>query len=132
MKRQYEKIPEHVEAAATASVDAAYHVHKNLGPGLLERIYEQFMEIELNKRGHSARRQVKIPITYDGVKYDEYYMVDMLVDDCLILEFKAVEEILPQHKYQLLTYLKLSSLRLGLLINFNDPIIGEGISRVIN
>jgi len=74
-----------------------------------------------------------IPITYDGVVYeDEYFVVDMLVDDCLILEFKAVENILPIHKYQLLTYLKHSGIRLGLLINFNSANIGEGISRVIN
>ena len=132
MKKTYEKIPDNVEAAATASVDAAYQVHKNLGPGLLEKIYEQFMEIELKKRGYTVKRQVKIPIIYDGIQYEEYYTIDMLVDDCLILEFKAVEKLLPQHKYQALTYLKLSSLRLGLLINFNDPDRGEGINRVIN
>jgi len=131
-KKKYEKIPPHVEDAARIAVNSAYHVHKNLGPGLLERIYERFMEIEITKRGHSVKRQVKLPITYEGVTYDEFYLIDMLVDDCLILEFKAVENILPIHKYQLLTYLKLSEQRLGLLINFNDTNIGEGITRVIN
>lgn len=130
--KKYERIPTHVEEAAKISVDSAYHVHKNLGPGLLEKAYERFMEIEIKKRGHTVKRQVNLPITYDGVKYDEYYVIDMLVDDCLVLELKAVEKILPLHKYQVLTYVKLSGLRLGLLINFNDSDIGEGITRVIN
>ncbi len=107
-KKKYEKIPQNVEDAATIAVNSAYHVHKNLGPGLLERVYERFMEIEITKRGHSVKRQVKLPISYGGVIYDEHYMIDMMVDDCLILEFKAVEKVLPIHKYQLLTYLRLS------------------------
>ena len=131
-KKKYDKIPQNVEDAATIAVNSAYHVHKNLGPGLLERVYERFMEIEISKRGHSVERQVKLPIKYEGMIYDEHYVIDMMVDDCLILEFKAVEKVLPIHKYQLLTYLKLSEQRLGLLINFNDTNIGEGITRVIN
>jgi GxxExxY protein len=131
-KKKYEKIPQHVEDAASAAVDSAFHVHKNIGEGMLEKIYERFMEVELRKRGCTVKRQVKLPITYEGVEYDEYYTVDMLVDDCLILELKTVETILPVHKYQLLTYLKLSGLRLGLLINFNEANIGKGITRVIN
>jgi GxxExxY protein len=131
-KKKYEKIPQHIEDAATIAVDSAYHVHKNLGPGLLEKSYERFMEIELKKRGCSVKRQVKLPITYEGVEYDEYFIIDMLVDNYLILELKAVEHVLPLHKYQLLTYLKLSGHRLGLLINFNDTNIGDGISRIIS
>ncbi len=132
IKKKFEKIPQHIEDTASAAVDSAFHVHKNLGPGLLEKVYEHFMEIELRKRGCTVKRQVKLPITYEGVEYDEYYIIDMLADDCLILEIKAIENILPLHKYQLLTYLKLSGLRLGLLMNFNDTNIGNGITRVIN
>ena len=73
--KKYEKIPAHVEEAATISVDSAYHVHNNLGPGLLERAYERFLELEINKRGHSVKRQVKLPIYYGGVEYDEYYIL---------------------------------------------------------
>jgi GxxExxY protein len=130
--KTYEKIPKSVEDAARSSVDAAYHVHKNIGPGLMEKVYEHFMVIELKERGCDVKRQVRLPIKYKGLEYDEYYTIDLLVDDRLILELKTVETILPLHRAQLLTYLKLSGLRLGLLINFNNTNIGEGISRVIN
>ena len=132
VKKSFEKIPKSVEDAASSAVDSAFHVHRNLGAGLLEKVYERFMEIELTKRGCHVKRQVKLPIVYEGVEYDEYYTIDMLVDDRLILELKTVETVIPLHKYQLLTYLKLSGLRLGLLINFNDTNIGDGITRVIN
>ena len=130
-EKKYEKLPQHIEDAARYAVDSAYRVHVKTGQGLLERAYERFMEIELKKRGCTVKRQVKLPIKYDGVEYDEFYTIDMLVDDCLIVELKAVEKILPVHKYQLITYLKLSGLRLGLLINFNTPNIGDGIGRII-
>lgn len=132
LKKKYAKIPDETEEAASIAVDSAYHVHKKTGPGLLERNYERFMEIEINRRGHKVQRQVKLPIRYDGVEYDEYYIIDMLVDDCLVIELKTVENVLPVHQHQLLTYLKLSGLRLGLLINFFDTNIGNGITRVIN
>jgi GxxExxY protein len=132
VKRKFAKIPDGVENAARASVDSAFHVHRKLGPGMFEKVYERFMEVELRKRGFTVKRRVNIPIRYHGVEYDEYYTLDMLVDDCLILELKAVENLLPVHKYQLLTYLRLSGHRLGLLINFNEANIGDGITRVIN
>ncbi len=132
-KKKYETIPSQVEDAARYAVDSAYNIHMKLGQGLLERNYEKFMEIELKKRGCTVKRQVKVPIKYDGILYeDECYILDMLVDDCLILELKAVENINPIHRYQLLTYLNHTGLRLGLLINFNTANIGEEISRVIN
>jgi len=130
--RVYEKIPQNVEDAAKYTVDSAYHVHRKLGPGLLEKVYETFMEIELKKRGYNVKRQYKLPITYDGVKYDEYYTVDLLVDDCLVVELKSVDTVLTVHKKQLLSYLRLGGYRLGLLINFNQANIGEGITRIIN
>jgi GxxExxY protein len=130
-KNKFEKIPQHVEDIASKVVDSAFHVHKNTGPGLLEKVYERFMEIELMKRGCTVKRQVRLPITYDGIEYDEYYIMDMLVEDSIILELKNVETILPLHKAQLLTYLRLSGHRLGFVINFNDTNIGDGITRVI-
>src|SRR5271157_134335 len=131
--KNYEKIPQHVEDAARYAVDAAYHVQRKMGQGLPERSYEKFMEYELRKRGCNVKRQVKFPITYDGIVFnDEYFIVDILVDDCLILELKAVENIITLHKYQLLTYLKHTGIRLGLLINFNSANMREGISRIIN
>jgi GxxExxY protein len=131
-KKKYEKIPQHVENAASAAVDSAFHVHRNLGPYLPERYYERFMIVELEQRGCNVKRQVKFPLLYEGVDYGEYFIIDLLVDDCLVLELKRVETILPVHKYQILSYLKLSGLRLGLLINFGDVNIGSGITRVIN
>ncbi len=131
-RKVYAKIPQETEEAASIAVDSAYHVHRKTGPGLLEKNYERFMEIEINRRGHEVKRQVKLPIKYDGIEIEEYFIIDMLVDDRLIIEIKAVEGILPVHKHQLLTYLKLSGQRLGLLINFYDTNIGNGITRVIN
>jgi GxxExxY protein len=130
--KKYEKLPQNVEDAAKYSVDSAYTVHKQLGPGLLEKVYEHFMIVELRKRGCNVQTQVKLPINYEGVTYDEYYTIDMLVDDCLILEFKTLEEVKPVHKAQLLTYLRLSGKRLGLLINFYNTNIGDGITRMTN
>jgi|SRR5271157_547890 len=130
--KKYDKIPQNVEDAASGAVDSAFHVHKKVGPGLLEKVYERFMTIELMERGCNVQRQVKLPIVYNGHEYDEYYTIDLLVDNCLIIELKTVETILPIHRAQLLTYLRLSEKRLGLLINFNETNIGKGISRVIN
>jgi GxxExxY protein len=130
--RKYEKIPKHIEDTASAAVDSAFNVHKKIGTGQVEKIYERFMEIELKKRGCNVKRQVKIPITYDDLQYDDYFIIDMLIDDCLVIELKSVENIRPTHKYQLLSYLKQSGFRLGLLINFDDPNIGQGITRIIN
>jgi GxxExxY protein len=130
--KKYDKLPAHIEATATAIVDSAYTVHKKLGPGLLESVYLRFLILELRKRGLNVKTQVKLPIKYDGVEYDEYYILDILVDDCVIVELKAIEKIMPVHKAQILTYLKLSELRLGFLINFNDNNISDGMTRVIN
>lgn len=131
-RKVFVRVPQETEETATAAVDSAYKVHTKTGPGLLERNYERFMEIELNRRGCNVKRQVKLPVRYDGVECGEYYVIDMVVDDRLILELKTVENVLPVHKHQLLTYLRLSGLRLGLLINFYDTNIGNGITRIIN
>ena len=129
-KTQRPAIPQETNLTATQIVDAAYKVHSTLGPGLLESIYETCMEHELRKRDLKVNRQIVLPIVYDGLKLDAGLRIDLLVEDRVIVELKAVENILPVHKAQLITYMKLAGCRLGLLINFNVPIIKEGIKRV--
>jgi len=129
-KAQRERIPERVERAATAVVDAAFAVHSTLGPGLLESVYEVCLSYELERRGLAVERQVVLPIMYDGIRLEAGLRLDVLVDGCLIVELKAVEAFLPLHTAQVLTYLKLTGHRLGLLINCNVPRIRDGIKRV--
>lgn len=113
-------------------VDAAMRVHTALGPGLLESAYEACLLFELHKRGIQATRQVELPVVYQGVKIDVGYRLDLLVEESVIVELKAVEEVLPIHTAQLMSYLKLSDRRLGLLLNFNVVHMQEGITRVVN
>jgi len=113
-------------------INAAIEVHKELGAGLLESVYEYCLLEELRHRGLSAKRQVQIPLNYKGNKLDKEFVIDILVEDKVILELKSVEAILPIHEFQLLTYLKLSDKRLGLLINFNVLQLRDGIRRKIN
>lgn len=124
-------LPEHIEEIARKIVDAAYTVHKALGPGLLERVYEVCFCHELAKRGLRYLRQVDIPIVYDGILFDEGLRLDVFVEDVIICELKAVDEMNPVWEAQLLSHLKLSSKRLGFLINFNVPRIKDGIKRII-
>ena len=131
MKIEFEKTSEKEEMAATAIVDAAYSVHNKLGPGLLERVYEVCFCHELTKKGLSFRRQVDIPIDYDGIKLDGGLRLDVIVEDIVICEIKAVDEMNPVYQAQLLTYLKLTGKRIGFLINFNVPVIKNGIKRII-
>ncbi|MFC1713171.1 GxxExxY protein [Candidatus Poribacteria bacterium] len=119
------------EEIGKAVVDAAYSVHKTLGPGLLEHVYEVCFCHELTKRRLSNRRQVPIPVIYDGIRFDEALRLDVLVEDMVICELKAVEEIRTVFTAQLLTQLKLTGKRLGFLINFNVPIIKKGIKRLV-
>jgi GxxExxY protein len=126
-----EPLPIEVNEVARKVVDAAYAVHKALGPGLLESVHELCLAHEVTKRGMMVERQLALPVVYDGIPLDGGLRLDMLVQECVIVEIKAVETILPVHKAQLLTYLKLSGYRLGLLVNFNVPLIKDGISRII-
>jgi GxxExxY protein len=123
-------IPAEVELVARRVVDAAYRVHSALGPGLLESVYEACLAHELSKRGVTVCRQVSLPVAYDGVTLDAGLRLDLLVADCLIVELKTVEQLMPIHSAQVLTYLKLTGRRLGLLINFNVPMIKDGIRRI--
>jgi GxxExxY protein len=127
----YAPISDEEERIATAVVDAAYAVHSNLGPGLLENIYEVCFCHELNKRGLENRRQVVVPIVYDEMTFDEGLRLDVLVEELVICELKAVETMNPVFMAQLLSQLKLTSKRLGFLINFNVPKIKDGIKRVV-
>jgi GxxExxY protein len=113
-------------------VDAAFTVHHRLGPGLLESVYETVLAYELDKRNLRFVRQVAIPIMYDHVKIDEGFRADFIVEDAVVVELKSIESVLPVHKKQLLTYLRLTEKRLGLLINFNVPLVKDGITRIVN
>jgi len=117
---------------AKAIVDAAYHVHKRLGPGLLESVYEIVLAYELKKRGLKVKRQVPVAIVYDDIKFDEGFRADLIVEEKVIVELKSVEKVSRVYKKQLLTYLRLADKRLGLLINFSSKLIRDGISRVVN
>ena len=130
-KAQREPIPVEVNRLSKVVVDAAFDVHNNLGPGLLESVYEVCLVHELEKRNLRFQRQVAIPIRYDGIQLDAGLRLDLLVENCLVVELKAVEELLPVHQAQLLTYLKLTGHRLGLLVNFNIPLIRDGIKRIV-
>jgi GxxExxY protein len=126
-----EPIPRETEEFASIIVDAAVKVHRVLGPGLLEGVYEACLGRELQLRSTPFRSQVSVPVLYEGIKLETGFRVDLLVGERVVVELKAVEALLPVHRYQLLTYLKLMDLRLGLLINFNVPHIRDGIKRVI-
>ena len=131
MGKRHLPIPAATEAVAKHVLDAALAVHKNLGPGLLESVYEACICHELGKRGVPFQRQVALPVLYDGAQLDAGLRLDLLVADCLIVELKAVDRDNPLFQAQLLTYLKLTGHRLGLLINFNVPLIKDGIRRVV-
>ncbi len=127
----YPPLSSREEQIATAIVDAAYRVHRELGPGLLERVYEACFCYELEQKGLYYQRQVVVPVKYHGMSFDEGFRLDVLVENLVICELKAVAALLPVHEAQLLSYLKLTQKRLGFLINFNVPVIKEGIKRKI-
>ena len=124
-------IPEKTEEIAKKIIAAAFCVHKNLGAGLLESTYEACLLYELTKIGLKHQKQVILPVNYDGLKIDAGYRVDILVEKLIIIELKAVDILTPLHTAQLLTYLKLSKIKLGFLINFNTPNLKDGIKRLI-
>lgn len=124
-------LPVGTERVAKEIVDSAYKVHTALGPGLIESVYEACMCHELKKRGVAFAKQVSLPIVYDGRRLESGLRLDLLVDNTVVVELKAVEQMLPVFEAQLLSYLKLTNLRLGFLINFNVPLIKQGIKRII-
>ncbi len=127
----YRPLPPETEAVATKIVDAAFQVHAVLGPGLLESVYETCLCYELQQRQLHYVRQMTVPIVYRSVTLDADLRIDLLVENEIIVEVKAVHEILPLHQAQVLTYLKLANHRLGLLINFCDPLFKDGLRRLV-
>tara|TARA_R110000782_G_scaffold267159_1_gene362284 strand:- start:15970 stop:16347 length:378 start_codon:yes stop_codon:yes gene_type:complete len=113
-------------------VNTAYQIHYELGPGLLESVYEEIMSYELCEQGLKVERQKGIPVIWNDLKMNVGFRADLIVENKVIIELKSVEAIAPVHPKQLLTYLKLTDLKLGLLINFNESLIKKGITRIVN
>ena len=113
-------------------VDTCYHIHNELGAGLFESVYEEVLFYELNKRGLLVDKQKPIPVIWKDLKMEVGFRADLLVENKVIIDIKSIDAIAPVHKTQLLTYLKITGLKLGLLINFNEALIKDGISRIVN
>ncbi|MEI8235499.1 MAG: GxxExxY protein [Verrucomicrobiota bacterium] len=120
------------EEVSQVVVDCAFHLHKELGPGLLESVYEVVLAKRLEKAGLKVERQRPIPIVIDGIKFNEGFRADLLVNELLLIELKSVEILLPVHSKQLLTYLRLLNLPVGFLINFGGETFKEGVKRILN
>lgn len=121
-----------IEELASVAVDCGFHLHKGLGPGLLESVYEAVMADQLTRKGLHVVRQAPIPIRYDGVELAEAFRADLLIEGRLLIELKSVERLSPLHGKQVLTYLRLLDMPLGLLINFGGETFKEGVKRVVN
>ncbi|MGB8983481.1 MAG: GxxExxY protein [Anaerolineales bacterium] len=130
-RRVFAPVSPDVERVGKAVLDAAFRVHTALGPGLLESVYETCTAFELTQGGLCAPTQVALPVTYQGIKMDAGLRPDMIVEECVIVEFKSVETMHPVFEAQLLTYLKLTGIRLGFLINFNVLHLKDGIKRMV-
>lgn len=113
-------------------VDCCFKVHTELGPGLLESVYEEVLSYEILKRGLNIERQKGIPVIYDNIKMELGFRADIIVENKVIIELKSIEAVAPVHTKQVLTYLKLTGLKLGLLVNFNEALIKDGIKRIVN
>jgi GxxExxY protein len=129
--KTFKKIPWEIEKHSKPILDSVYKIHTTLGPGLLESVYEMCLAHELAKRGIKCERQVPLPVIYDNIKMEGGFRVDVLVENCVIVELKSIDLLLPVHESQVLTYLKLSNLRLGFLLNFNVPSMKRGIKRLV-
>lgn len=117
---------------ASIVVDSCIDIHRRLGPGLLENAYEAILAFELGRKGLSLERQVPIPLIWNGMLIEECYRADIIVEGKVLLELKSQERILPVHKKQVLTYLKIKALKLGLLLNFGEELMKNGITRIVN
>ena len=131
MNKKFKLLSKREESIGEKIVDAAFTVHRVLGPGLLEKVYEVCFCHELSKRNLKYQRQVDIPVAYDGMTFDEGLRLDVLVEDLIICELKAVDKMNPVWQAQILSHLRLTGKRLGFLINFNVPLIKTGIKRII-
>lgn len=124
--------PDEIERTARIAVDCGFHIHDDLGPGLLESAYEALMAEALQQAGLEVRWQVSVPLRYKGVVVDKAFKIDLLVENRLILELKSVEKLMPVHGKQVLTLLRLTHLPLGLLMNFGQPMFKDGLKRIVN
>ena len=116
----------------TKLLEAAIQIHRELGPGLLEAVYEVILARELSDRGLSVQRQVPVPIVFKGIRFDEGFRADIIIENKVLLELKSVERIVPAHKKQVQTYLRLTGLKLGYLLNFGEAVLKSGITRCVN
>lgn len=130
--RKYSDVPDQIDLLSKSVVDAVFHVHSNLGAGFLERIYEDCLCLELQERGIAFERQFPISVVYKGHKVTSDFKVDLVVEKAILLELKAVEKWNPVYDSQIYFHLKMSGIPLGFLINFNVPLIKEGIRRFVN
>lgn len=131
MGRQFDPIPEKAHRVAKEVVDAALKVHRPLGPGLIESVYKVCVCHELSKRGLAFQYELKLPVIYDGIRLESGFRFDIMVEDSVIVEAKSVDKMVPVYEAQVLTYLKLTGCRLGLLINFKVPLLKDGIQRIV-
>ena len=131
MNNKFKPLPEETERIGKAVVNAAYQVHQGIGPGAIESIYEVCFCHELSKAKLSFERQAPVPVVYDGIRFDAALRPDIVVASRIICELKAVEIVLPVHRAQILSYLKMTQIRLGFLINFNVSLIKDGIERFV-
>jgi GxxExxY protein len=129
--KQYPPLPLETEKIAKSTIDAAFRVHTKLGPGLLESAYEACLAYELRRINLDVQTQVALPVIYDEIQIDTGYRIDMLIEKAVVVEVKAVDQMIPLYQAQVLTYIKLSGYRLGLLINFNVPRLRDGIQRLV-
>ena len=129
---EFKPIPSEIEAIAAQIVDAAIKVHRVLGPGLLESAYEHCLANALSLRGFRVQRQIPAPVVYEGLRLEVGYRLDLLVNECIIVECKAIKELSPIDRQQTLTHIKMADIRLGFLINFNVSRLKDGLSRLIN
>lgn len=120
------------DAIARVVMDHCFDLHRNLGPGLFEVVYEVVLAEKLRQAGFAVQRQLPIPIVYEGMEFDEGFKADLIVDDKVLIELKSVEELHPRHFKQVLTYIRLRNYRLGLLINFGDALMKDGFRRIVN
>lgn len=130
-KTQWEPLSPETNRVSAVVLNAAFAVHLHLGPGLLESVYEKCLAHAMRRRGLTVKRQLYLPIEFEGLSLSSALRLDMVVSESVVVEVKAVEVVLPVHQAQLLTYLKLSGHRLGLLINFNVPLLKTGITRLV-
>lgn len=124
--------PGRINAVTGQVFDAAVHVHRELGPGLLESVYEAVLAHELRRRGLEVRTQVPIPVVWESVQLEVGFRADLIVEDCVVVELKSIDAIAPVHKKILLTYLRLTDKRVGLLINFGTELLKDSITRIVN